>query len=143
MTRRITIVGLLGMLAACGGGSGPSSPTPTLSLAGTWTGSWQFVASGASIVDTVTATLTQTGATVSGTWTSESGATGQFTNLAAQSATTGSLTISQPTLSGTTCSATTSISGTASAASLELTVPQIAPSGICQWGSSMQFSLKK
>lgn len=142
MRRRFAIVALT-LLAACGGGSTSPSPAPSLNLSGTWTGSWQFVASGATIVDTVTATLTQTGSTVSGTWTSESGATGQITNLAAQASASGSLTISQPTLTGPTCTATTSVSGTASASSIDLTVPQIPAVGVCQWGSSMQFSLHK
>ena len=141
MTRRFAILVALLLLPACGGGS--TSPSPALNLAGTWTGSWQFVTSGATIVDTVTATLTQTGSTVSGTWTSESGATGQISNLAAQSSITGSLTISQPTLTGAACTATTSVSGTASASSIDLTVPQIPASGVCQWGSSMQFSLHR
>ena len=143
MTRRLATAVVLILLNACGGGSTSPSPAPTLTLAGTWSGSWQFVTSGATIVDTVTATLTQTGATVSGTWTSESGATGQISNLAAQSSVTGSVTISQPTITGTACTATTSVSGTASASAIDLTVPQIPPSGVCQWGSSMQFSLRK
>jgi len=143
MRRRFAIAVALTLLTACGGGSAPSSPTPTLNLAGTWTGTWQFVTSGATIVDTVTATLTQAGSTVSGTWTSESGATGQISNLAAQASVSGSLTISQPTLTGPACTATTSVSGTASASSIDLTLPQIPGSGACQWGSSMQFSLRK
>ena len=143
MRRRVAIAVALMLVTACGGGSTSPSPTPALNLAGTWTGSWQFVTSGATIVETVTATLTQTGSTVSGTWTSESGATGQISNLAAQASVSGSLTISQPTLTGPTCTTTTSVSGTASASSIDLTVPQIPATGVCQWGSSMQFSLRK
>ena len=143
MRRRVAIAAALMLFTACGGGSTSPSPTPALNLAGTWTGSWQFVTSGATIVETVTATLTQTGSTVSGTWTSESGATGQISNLAAQASVSGSLTISQPTLTGPTCTTTTSVSGTASASAIDLTVPQIPATGVCQWGSSMQFSLHK
>ena len=143
MRRRVAIAVGLMLFTACGGGSTSPSPTPALNLAGTWTGSWQFVTSGATIVETVTATLTQTGSTVSGTWTSESGATGQISNLAAQASVSGSLTISQPTLTGPTCTTTTSVSGTASASAIDLTVPQIPATGVCQWGSSMQFSLHK
>lgn len=143
MTRRFAIVVVLALFAACGGDSTPSAPTASFNLAGTWTGSWQFVTSGATVVDTVTATLTQSGATVSGTWTSESGATGQISSLAAQSSTTGSMTISQARLTGTACNATTSVSGTASASAIDLTVPQIPVTGVCQWGSAMQFSLRK
>jgi len=143
MRRRVAIAVALMLVTACGGGSTSPSATPALNLAGTWTGSWQFVTSGATIVETVTATLTQTGSTVSGTWTSESGATGQISNLAAQASVSGSLTISQPTLTGPTCTTTTSVSGTASASAIDLTVPQIPATGVCQWGSSMQFSLHK
>jgi hypothetical protein len=142
MKRRAVLLGLLLVLAACGGSS-PPSPSANLNLAGTWTGSWQFVTSGATITDAVTATLSQNGATVTGTWSGESGASGQFTSLTPQASTTGSLTIAQPTLTGAVCTATTAVSGTASASSLELAVPQIAPSGICQWASGMQFSLRK
>ena len=143
MMRRLVVVVALALVTSCGGGSMSPAPTPTLNLAGTWTGSWQFVTSGATVTDAVTATLTQTGSTATGTWTSESGATGQITNLTAQSSISGSLTISQTTLTGAACNATTSVRGTASASAIDLTVPHIPPSGVCQWGSSMQFSLHK
>jgi hypothetical protein len=142
MKPRCALLAALLAQAACGGSS-PSAPSPALNLAGTWTGSWQFVTSDVTVTDNVTATLTQSGEDVSGTWRAESGATGQFTHLAPRAATAGSVTISQPTIAGGACTATASVSGTASGSSLELTVPQIAPSGACQWASGMQFSLRK
>jgi hypothetical protein len=128
---------------ACGGSSSPTSPTANLNLGGTWAGSWQFVTSGVAVSDAVTATFTQTGSSVSGTWRAESGASGQFPQLAPQASTSGTVTVSQTTITGTVCNGTASVTGTASASALELTVAQIPPSGLCQWASSMQFSLRK
>ena len=142
MIRRIALAVLLTAPLACGGDS-PSSPSPTLNLAGTWSGSFQFVTSGVTITDGVTATFTQSSTDVSGTWRAESGASGQFTQIAPRASTTGSVTISQTTLTGTVCNGTAAVTGTASASSLDLTVAQIPPSGICQWATSMQFSLRK
>ena len=78
---------------ACGGSSSPTLPSTTLNLGGTWAGSWQFVTSGVTVSDAVTATFTQTGATVSGTWRAESGASGQFAQLSPQTSTSGTVTI--------------------------------------------------
>ena len=143
MTRRTFVGIVLVWLAACGGSSSPSSPTTSLNLAGSWTGTWQFVTSGTITTDTITATLTQNGTDAGGTWTAQSGATGQFTRLTATASTSGSMTISQTTLSGTVCSGTTSVSGTATSATLELTIAPITPSGICQWATGQQFSLRR
>jgi hypothetical protein len=129
--------------AACGGGSSPSAPTPSLNLAGNWAGSFQFVTSGVTITDGVTATFTQTGTNVTGTWRAESGGSGQFTQLAAQASTSGSVTISQTTITGATCNATAAFNGTASASALDLNVAQIPANGTCQWASGMQFALRK
>jgi len=135
-------LGLIVVLAACGSKS-PSSPTQNLNLTGSWTGTWQFVISGTTISDTITATLTQTGTDATGTWTSQSGATGQFVHLSASASTSGSLTISQTTLSGTVCTGSESVSGTATGSTLELALAAIPPNGICQWATGQQFSLRK
>jgi hypothetical protein len=133
---------LLGALLVshCGGGS-PSSPS--LNLAGTWTGTWRYVAGGATVSEAVTATLTQSGDEASGTWMAESGASGQFQRLRAASSTSGSLTISVTALGLPPCTATASVSGTASATSLELGVSPIASSGTCQWAANQQFALTR
>ena len=140
--RRALVLAALVLPLACGGNS-PSSPSATLNLGGAWTGSLQYVTSGVTVTDAVTATLTQTGTSVGGTWTAESGASGQFSNLTAAASVTGIVTISQTTLTGASCSATSAINGNASASSITLAVAQIQPTGICQWASGMQFSLRR
>jgi hypothetical protein len=142
MRARLLVAAALVAELACGSSS-PTSPTPSLNLAGNWTGSWQFVTSGVTVTDAVTVTFTQTGSDVSGTWRGESGASGQFSHLTAQASTTGTVTVSQTTITGTACTGTAAVTGTASASSLALTVAQIPASGVCQWASSMQFSLHK
>jgi hypothetical protein len=140
---RVAILCAAVLLSACGGSS-PSAPeTATVNLAGTWTGTWQYTASGASIVETVTFTLTQAGTDATGTWTSQSGVSGQVQHLAANASTSGTLTISQPTITGPACTATAAITGTASATSINLTLAPIAPSGVCQWAAGQQFSLQR
>ena len=91
MSARLPLVALLLALAACGGKGSPSSPAPSLNLAGTWGGTWTFVTSGVTVSDTVAATLTQSGTGADGTWTSQSGATGQFTNLTPAASTSGTV----------------------------------------------------
>src|SRR6185295_2366789 len=58
MRPRLVLAVALAAQLACGGSSSPTSPAPALSLAGTWTGSWQFVTSGVTVSDAVTATFT-------------------------------------------------------------------------------------
>jgi hypothetical protein len=142
MRSRLALAAALGALLACGG-SGPSSPSASLNLAGTWSGSWVFVTSGVTVTDSVMATLTQSGTDVNGTWTALSGASGQFTHLTPSASTSGTLSISQPTIAGPACTATTTVTGSATASTLELTVAPIAASGICQWAIGQQFSLAK
>jgi hypothetical protein len=139
--RVILVVGFLA-LVSCGGKS-PPGPTTSLNLGGNWSGTWQYVTSGVTIVDSVTATLAQTGADASGTWTAESGASGQLQRLVPQPSTSGSVTITQTTVTGTACTATAAVAGTASATTIELTVSPIAPSGVCQWAASQRFSLRR
>ena len=142
MRSRIGLAVALAAHLACGG-STPPAPSTNLNLAGTWTGSWRFVTSGVTITDAVTATLTQSGSDVNGTWTAQSGASGQITHLTPSTSTSGGLTISQTALTGTLCNATTTVAGTASASALELSVAPIGSSGVCQWATSQQFSLRK
>ena len=144
MKTRVAIAVLLAGTLACGG-SPPSSPSPntSLNLSGTWTGTFQFATSGVTITDNVSATLAQTGQDVTGTWRADSGVSGQLTRLTPQASTTGTMTISQTTLTGTVCSATANVSGSASASTIDLTVAQIPPAGVCQWANSMQLALRR
>jgi hypothetical protein len=134
-------VSLALLLAGCGSGS-PTSASSIFSVAGNWTGTWQFVSAGATVTDGVTATLTQDGLNAKGTWTADSGPSGQVSFTVAASL-SGTLTISQTTLTGQSCSATTTLSGAGSATALDFTLTAIPPSGLCQWATSNQFSLKK
>ena len=143
MSARLPLVALLLAVAACGGKGSPSSPAPTLNLTGTWGGTWTFVTSGVTVSDTVAATLTQSGPGVNGTWTSQSGATGQFTNLTPAASTSGTVSISLTTITGAVCNATVSATGTASASTIELTLGAIPPSGVCVWATGQRFSLTR
>ena len=125
-------------LAGCGSDMSPSR----IDVAGSWSGSWQFQTGGATVTDSVTAQLTQTGTSASGTWAAAGGASGELSFTAGASI-SGTLTISQMTVTGQTCSATTTISGTASASTISFTMTTPAASGICQWAASNQFSLQR
>jgi hypothetical protein len=142
MRARLLVAAAIVALGSCGG-KNPPGPSATLNLGGNWSGVWQYVTSGVTINDSVTATLTQNGADVTGTWTAESGASGQFQRLAAQASTSGTLTITQTTVTGAVCNATTPVAGTASATNIELTLSAIPANGVCQWAASQQFSLRK
>lgn len=142
MRPRSILVAAFLALVSCGGKS-PSAPSAGLNLGGNWSGTWQYVTSGVTIVDNVTATLAHSSMDVNGTWTAESGASGQLQRLVPQASTSGSLTITQTTITGTACTATTAVAGTASATTIELTVSPIAPNGVCQWASDQRFSLRK
>ena len=125
-------------LAGCGSSTSPSR----IDVAGSWSGTWQFQTGGATVTDSVTAQLTQTGTNASGTWAAGGGASGQLSFTAGASI-SGTLTISQMTVTGQTCSATTTISGTASSSTISFTMTTPAASGICQWATNNQFSFQR
>jgi hypothetical protein len=139
-SRVVIVSAMLVVAAACG--SSPSAPSsPALSLAGSWSGTWQFVTAGATVTDAVTANLTQSGSAVSGPWTAASGATGQL-NFTAGSTVSGTMTITQSIV--TTCStAAISLSGTATTTSLDFTLAPIPSSGTCQWPTGNHFVFRK
>jgi hypothetical protein len=120
------------------GCNGPDS----LKVDGNWSGTWRFVASGLTVTDQVTATLTQDGTQASGFWTAASGASGQL-NFNAMGATSGTLTINQATLTPQSCNATTTFQGTVTDTHLDITMVDIPPAGICQWGTNSRFVLDK
>jgi hypothetical protein len=140
---RLALACVLTLAMACGS-SPPTSPTPP-SGGGSetkWNGTWQFVSGGATVTDVVSAALSDDGANVTGTWTSQSGATGTLRFVLAATI-TGTITIAQPWFTGGVCGGTSTLTGTLSASSLEFTIAQIPPSGVCVWGSDQKFSLRK
>jgi len=126
--------------AACGSSS-PSNPSPALSLSGSWSGTWQYVTAGATVTDTVTTTLGQTGSTASGPWTASSGASGQL-SVTAASPLTGSITINL-TLIASCSSGTVTITGTATATAIDFTLAPIPANGVCSWPANNHFVLTK
>lgn len=139
MSRRLALGCLVALAAACGGSSMPA-PTP-VTIAGDWSGTWQFVTSGVTVTDNIRATFTQTD-TATGTWSADSGATGQFTFAVAANV-SGTLTITQLKVSGVTCTATANLTGTVSTNAITLSVPAIASSPQCAWATNNQFSLQR
>jgi hypothetical protein len=113
-----------------------------IDVAGSWSGTWQFQTGGATVTDSVTAQLTQTGTSASGTWAAAGGASGEL-SFTASASISGTLTISQTTVTGQTCSAMTTISGTASSSTISFTMTTPAASGICQWATGNQFSFQR
>jgi hypothetical protein len=128
-------------LAGCGGDS-PTNPSGSLSLSGNWTGTWQYVASGVTVTDDVTATLTQSGSSATGGWSSASGATGQL-SLTVASDLSGTITITQTPLASNACTASTSLSGSATSSTMDFTLAPISGTGLCQWAASQRFVLEK
>ena len=94
------------------------------------------------VTDAATATLTQNGANATGTWTAASGPTGDLSFTVGESI-SGTLTITQTTITGQSCTATTTLSGTASSTALDFTAMTVTPTGICQFATSNQFSLRR
>ena len=134
---------MLRMLCAAGLAASTSCNSPTApSIDGAWAGTWQFVTAGVTVTDTVTATFSHSGANVSGTWSSQGGASGQLT-LTTGSTVTGSITITRVLATGPTCTATTALAGTASATTLDFTLTDVAPAGLCQWATANHFVLTK
>jgi hypothetical protein len=133
---------LLGaMVVAAGSCGSPAKPT-SIQVAGTWTGSWKFVTAGVTVTDTVTATLTQSAFSVSGTWTSAGGASGTL-SFAVDASFVGSMSIVRTLLTGTVCSANSTISGSAEASNLQFAAASFSGTGLCQWATDNRFTLTK
>ena len=140
MTRTIVTLLFAAAVAACG--SSPAGPSG-FSVAGDWSGTWQFVTGGVTVTDSVTVSVTQDSAgNASGTWTAASGASGRITFVASSSI-SGSFTISQTLLTGGSCQASSTLTGTASASTITFAVAPISGTGLCQWASNQQFSIRK
>ena len=125
----------------CGGSTTAPSPA-AMNLGGTWTGTWTFVVAGATVVDAVTLTLTQTGSTAAGSWSAAGGAGGTI-SFASGGTIAGSASISQTLISGPNCSASTSITGTATATSVQFTLGPLTSAGLCQWATGHQFAFTR
>jgi hypothetical protein len=138
------ILAFAGVLAAgCEPNAPPTSPTPAaMNLAGTWSGTWTFSVGGAVVTDAVTMTLTQTGASVNGSWTAGGGSTGTV-GFTAATTLSGSLSINHTLLTGQLCAASTTISGTASSSALQFTLGTFSDSGLCQWATGQAFSVTR
>jgi hypothetical protein len=136
----IALVTTVTGLAACGGS--PSGPSRNgVGVGGTWTGTWQFVTAGATVGDAVSVTLTESGATATGTWSAASGASGELAFTTGQNP-TGTATLMQTTLTGQVCSTMTGITGgTVSATRIELTLADPTAAALCQWATGQRFAL--
>ena len=141
MSARLSLVAVLVTLTLGCGGS-PTNPSGSLTVSGTWTGTWTYVSSGVTVTDDVTATLTQNGSNATGSWTAASGATGQL-SLNVASDLSGSITLNQTPLGSNACTASTPIAGSATASSLDFTLSPITGAGLCQWATSQRFALQK
>ncbi|HET9372087.1 MAG TPA: hypothetical protein VFO19_17625 [Vicinamibacterales bacterium] len=144
MSARTRFLAFTVALAVVGGGCGdsPTDPSGSLNLAGSWTGTWQYVASGVTVTDDVEATITQNGSNATGTWTSASGATGSL-SLTVASDLSGTITITQTPLASNACTASTSLSGSATSSTMDFTLGAITGVGLCQWAASQRFVLEK
>ena len=138
---RALVLGAGLFLTACGSDS-PGAPSPSLNLAGPWTGTWSFVSGGATVSDTVTVTLTQSGTSVGGQWSATGGAAGTVA-FPPTADFTGTASISQTLITGGNCSATTTLTGTASANQVRFTLGTLTPTGLCQWATNHQFTLTR
>jgi hypothetical protein len=131
------------LLAACDSGSPTGPGKPGIQVSGAWAGEWRFVAAGVTVTDAITATLTQDGSTVSGVWTGTGSARGEW-EFERSDPTTGTATIRQTALTGQDCTAVTTITGgSVSASTIELTLEDVPPAGICQWATSQRFVLSR
>lgn len=133
---------LVGLCVACAAGCESDMSPSDIQVRGSWTGTWQFVTGGVTVIDTATATLTQNGTNATGTWTAASGPAGDLSFTVGESI-SGTITMTQTTLTGQPCTATTTISGTASSTALDFTAAESPRTGICQFAVSNQFSFRR
>lgn len=97
---------------------------------------------GATVVDAVTLTLTQSGSLAVGSWSAAGGAGGTI-SFSPGGTIAGTASISQTLISGPNCSATTSLTGTATATSVQFTLGPLTSAGLCQWAASHQFAFSR
>jgi hypothetical protein len=115
-----------GATAPSGEGDGPGS---SLNIAGSWTGSFS---SSNLITEPITMQLTQSSATITGTWDgSEVAWEGQVTGTLNSGSFSGQLTFRGTALNGAICTGTASVSGSASATQLSWTSGPGVVGGAC------------
>ncbi len=107
-------------------------------ISGAWTGTWTFLTAGVVVTDTVSVTFQQNGTVAGGPWTSAGGPGGQL-SLKVGSTVSGSVSITQLLLSGQSCNASTTVTGTATATRVQLTLGTLQGGGLCQWAANQQF----
>lgn len=126
MLKRVSVFLVLLTGLACHGST--TAPTPA-NVAGTWSGTMSFTDSIGQFAQTVTMNLTQSGATVSGTWQTsggrlpKNGTIGGTTTTSSFSGTF-TVTITNPS-TGTSCNGTLSVSGSAGGSALTWTSPGV------------------
>ena len=133
---------LVALCVACAAGCESDMSPSDIQVRGSWTGTWQFVTGGVTVIDTATATLTQNGANATGTWTAASGPTGDLSFTVGETI-SGTITMTQTTILGQPCTATTTISGTASSTALDFTAAESPRTSICQFAVSNLFSFRR
>lgn len=140
-TRRLLVAGCLAVTAACG--DNPAAPGP-VNVFGEWTGTWQFATAGLTVTDSVRVVFVPLPLNSwTGLWSADSGASGQF-QIADQTSTTGTFTITLPKLTGgTPCTATATVSGTLSSTAITLSVPSLPSTNTCPWATDHQFSFHR
>lgn len=142
MTRILAVVVITSACALASAGCDSDMSPTRIDVAGSWTGTWQFVTGGATVTDAVTATLTQNGTNATGTWMAASGPTGEL-SFEVRDSINGTLTMTQTAITGQPCTATTTLSGAVTQTTLEFTTTTPIASGICQWAANNQFSFRR
>jgi len=127
--------------ASCGGSASPSSPT-SLSLAGNWSGRFEYQTAGVNVSDDVTMVINQLATNATGNW-STAGQTSGTVSFPAIATVAGSFTITQPNIASAACTGSSTIAGTATASDLVFTVTNVVPTATCPWATSMKFTLHK
>jgi hypothetical protein len=125
-------------------GAGCASPTGPdgFSVDGNWNGSWSFMSGGATVTDTITTAISQSGNSATGPWNAASGPSGTLT-FTPTTSTSGSLTIMQTVITGQVCTATTTVTGTASGTRIELTLADFPTNSSCPWATMNRFVLTR
>lgn len=138
---RLWVVLAVALAVSCGGSSS-TSPTAALSLAGNWSGRFEYQTAGVNVTDDVTMAILQASTTATGNWTASGQTTGTV-SFPAFATVAGSFTIAQTNIASAACTGTSTISGTATATDLVFTVANITQTAACPWATAMKFTLKK
>ena len=132
---------LVSIFLNVGCGSSSTAPSSSLSLGGSWNGTFQYVTGGVTVTDTVTATIIQSTSAI-GQWAAASGATGTFSFPPAATA-SGAFTISQPNIGSAACAGTSTMAGTAATSAVVFTVADITKTATCPWATQMTMTLQR